>query len=302
MGLAGALLRAMRPHQWTKNLFVLAPALFEHKFEQLKNLRSVAAFGIFCLLASGVYLMNDVSDRESDRRHPRKRLRPVASGELPVPVAVAASVVLILAAFLWARFGLASNELTLICGVYLGIQVAYTRWLKHMVIVDVLCIASGFVLRLLAGASASWIRQSAWILLCTIFVSLFLALCKRRHEVVSLGDDAAGHREALANYPTALLDQLISVATSATLVTYALYTTDAATVEAHRFRVDGHDAPVLAVTIPFVIYGVFRYLFLVYRRDAGGSPTSTLLRDVPSLVNGALYLATVIGAFLLFAR
>ena len=303
MAILGALIRAMRPQQWTKNLFVLAPALFEHRFDQAgKNLRSLAAFGIFCLLASGVYLMNDLSDREADRLHPKKRLRPIASGELPAAVALVASILLIGGAFLWARVGLASNGLTLVCGIYLAVQVAYTVRLKHMVIVDVLCIASGFVLRLLAGTSASWVQQSAWILLCTIFVSLFLALCKRRHEVMSLGTDAAGHRVTLADYPPALLDQLISAATSATIVTYALYTVDPATVAAHGLTLYGKPAPLLAATIPFVIYGVFRYLFLVYRRDEGGSPGTTLLRDVSSIVNGVLYLATVLGLLAVFGR
>jgi 4-hydroxybenzoate polyprenyltransferase len=290
----------MRPHQWTKNLFVLAPVLFEHRFEMPKNLRALSAFGIFCLLSSAIYLLNDVVDREADRQHPRKSRRPIASGEVPVGLALALAVALAGGALAWSWAGLHSKGVVAVAVAYLAIQSAYSLVLKRMVVVDVLCISSGFVLRMIAGSSAAFVVQSAWILVCTIFVSLFLALCKRRHEVMSLGDGAAGHRATLADYPPALLDQLISAATSATLVTYALYTVDQKTLEMHGFLFNGRPVPVLAATIPFVIYGVFRYLFLVYRRDQGGSPTVTLLRDVPSLVNGVLYLGTVVALFLKF--
>lgn len=296
-----ALIRALRPHQWTKNLFVLAPVLFEHRFDQVgKNVRALAAFGIFCLLSSAIYLLNDVVDREADRAHPKKRLRPVASGEVPVALALALAGVLAAGAVTWAWAGLHSRGVLLVSIAYLAIQIAYCLAFKRMVVLDVLCIASGFVLRMIAGSSAAWVRQSAWILVCTIFLSLFLALCKRRHEVTSLGEAASGHRATLADYPAALLDQLIAAATSATLVTYALYTVDERTLAMHGFTYNGQPAPVLAATIPFVIYGIFRYLFLVYRRDGGGSPTVTLLGDVPSLVNGVLYLAAVIVLFLGF--
>jgi 4-hydroxybenzoate polyprenyltransferase len=226
----------------------------------------------------------------------------VASGEVSVPVALAFAASLIAGGLAWAHFGLSSWPLTGVCATYVAIQSGYSLWLKRLVIVDVLCIASGFVLRLLAGASAAWVSQSAWILICTIFVSLFLALCKRRHEVVSLGDGASGHRAILAHYPPALLDQLIGAAASATLVSYALYTVDERTVRRHGLMWDGSPSPVLAATIPFVIYGVFRYLYLVYRREEGGSPTSTLLRDLPSLVNGLLFLAAVLTIFAAFGR
>ena len=183
------------------------------------------------------------------------------------------------------------------------IQMLYTFWLKRVVILDVMCIASGFILRLLAGGTAGWVRQSAWILVCTIFLSLFLALCKRRHEVTSLGGNAALHREILADYPPALLDQLISAATACILVTYALYTVDPRTATAHRLLLgNGRPSPVLAVTLPFVIFGIFRYLYLVYRRDEGGSPTDTLLKDAPTLVNGTLYAGVVLAVFRFAAR
>lgn len=298
-----ALVRAMRPHQWTKNLFVFAPLLFEHRFDMVeRNLRVAAAFAIFCLLASGIYLLNDVLDAEADRLHPRKRLRPVASGELPVPAALAAAFALLAGGLAWAHFGLGHRPLTAVLATYVAVQTAYTLRLKRLVLVDVLCIASGFVLRLLAGATSAWLEQSTWILVCTIFVSLFLALCKRRHEVVSLGDGASAHRAILADYPPALLDQLIGIAATGTLVTYVLYTVDDRTIRAHALVWDGRPVPALLATVPFVIYGVFRYLLLVYGREQGGSPTTTLLRDVPSLVNGALYLAAVLAVFAAFAR
>lgn len=298
MRLVTAFVRAMRPHQWTKNLFVFAPLLFAQQATQEGRLLRVAAtFAVFCLVASAVYLMNDIVDREADRNHPKKSRRPIASGELPVAAAIAGAVVLFVGGLAWTRFGLGSNRIAAVLVVYAVIQVAYSFGLKRLVILDVLCIASGFVLRLLAGGVASWAPLSEWILLCTIFLSLFLALCKRRHEVTSLGDGASGHRAALADYPLALLDQLISVATSATLVTYALYTVDELTAQSHRLPMAQGGFPVLTVTIPFVIYGLFRYLFLVYRRGLGGSPTSTLAKDPLSLANGALYGLTVMVIF-----
>jgi 4-hydroxybenzoate polyprenyltransferase len=299
-----AVLRGMRPHQWVKNLFVFAPFLFEGHYDHLGRLLRVAAvFAIFCMLASGIYLLNDVMDREADRLHPRKRNRPIASGALGVPLALALSALLIVGGLAWAWFGIQRIPVTLVCGAYVVIQGAYSLWLKRLAIVDVLCIASGFLLRLIAGAQSAWVIQSKWILVCTIFVALFFALCKRRHEVTSLGDDAVGHRKILADYPPALLDQFIAVATAATLVSYTLYTFDSDTALAHGFPQLGKDpAPLLALTLPFVIYGLFRYLILVYRRDEGGSPTVTLLKDVPSLLNGLLYALCVGAVFLFGAR
>jgi 4-hydroxybenzoate polyprenyltransferase len=294
MKTAMALVRAMRPAQWVKNLFVFAPILFAHEWhKEGVLLRVVATFAIFCMLASSVYLLNDVADAEADRLHPRKRTRPVASGELAPALAVAVAVLLAAGGIAWAYLGLASRMVTLAGGVYLAVQVAYTYALKRVVIVDVLCISSGFVLRMIAGSDASYVRQSTWILVCTIFISLFLALCKRRHEVVSLGDGAAAHRAILADYPPALLDQFISAATACTLLSYTLYAVDPRTAIAHHLVRNGEPVPYLAATVPFVVFGVFRYLFLVYRRDGGGSPTSTLLRDKPLILNGVLYAAAV---------
>jgi 4-hydroxybenzoate polyprenyltransferase len=290
------LLRAMRPHHWTKNLFVFAPLLFSHEVSNSrKTLHVAAAFAVFCLLASGVYLMNDVADLEKDRLHPRKRNRPIARGDVSVNLALSVAGVLVIAALVWA-FQL-HVLVGAIAATYFAVQILYTFRLKRVVIVDVMCIASGFVLRMLAGSSAAWVTASAWIIVCTIFLSLFLALCKRRHESVSLGGDASQHRAILADYPPALLDQLIGVVTACTIVTYALYTVDERTIAFHGLR----NEPWLAATVPFVIFGLFRYLFLVHRRDEGGSPTRTLLRDVPLIVNGVLYGLAVLLVFR-FAR
>lgn len=285
-----ALIRAMRPRQWVKNLLVFAPFLFAQEFHhEGRLLRVVAIFTIFTLLASGVYLVNDIADRESDRLHPKKRFRPIASGDVSVGLASVTAVLSIVGALAWLWFGLASKPLMVTCVTYLVIQALYTWRLKHMVILDVLCIASGFVLRLLAGGTAAWVRQSQWILLCTIFLSLFLALAKRRHEVATLGEDARHHRAALAGYPLALLDQLISVATGAALVSYTLYAFDEGVMARH-----GWDWPLLGLTVPFVIYGLFRYLYLVYREGIGGSPTEVLLTDRAIQLDVALY-AVVVG-------
>jgi 4-hydroxybenzoate polyprenyltransferase len=293
---APALLRAMRPAQWAKNLFVFAPVLFAHQWHMGGVLLRVAAtFGIFCLLASSIYLLNDVADAEADRLHPVKRSRPVASGELPAALAITVAALLAAGGLAWAWFGLAGRIVTIAAGTYLAVQLAYTYALKRVVVLDVLCIASGFVLRLVAGSDASFVQQSTWILVCTIFVSLFLALCKRRQEVVSLGDGAASHRAILADYPPALLDQFISATTACTLVSYTLYTVDPRTAQAHGLLRHGEPAAYLAATVPFVVFGLFRYLFLVHRRDGGGSPTSTLLRDPQLVVNGVLYAAAVVA-------
>ena len=289
---APALLRALRPKQWVKNVFVVAPAAFGQRWTSPGALGDVAAaFVLFCAMSSAVYLVNDVRDREADRLHPAKRRRPIAAGELGVGVALVTSLLLAVGALAGARWGLGNTPVTLVLGIYLVIQLAYSGGLKRVVVVDVLCIASGFVLRLLAGGFAVHVPQSQWILVCTIFLALFLALCKRRHEVVSLGDDAAEHRAILADYPLALLDQLIAALTAATIVGYTLYTVDERTARVHGLVRDGEALPWLLLTLPFVVYGLFRYLFLVHRRDGGGSPASTLARDLPSIVNGVLYVA-----------
>ncbi len=294
--MAPPLLRTMRPSQWAKNAFVVAPIVFAPRLQDSDSLLRVAgAFGVFCCAASAVYLFNDVGDRAADRVHPRKCKRPIAAGELSVPAALASSGALVIAALIWALVGIGSASLTVVIATYIAIQCLYSAKLKHVVIVDVLCIASGFVLRLLAGGFAAGVPQSRWILACTIFVSLFLALCKRRHEVVSLGADAAQHRPILAAYSVAFLDQSISALTAATIVGYTLYAVDDRTASAHGFEGIEGGLPPMLITVPFVLYGLLRYLYLVHHEDGGGSPTETLFRDRPSLINGCLYVGVAIA-------
>jgi 4-hydroxybenzoate polyprenyltransferase len=281
-----ALLVSLRPHQWVKNLVVLAALAFsKHLFEPDAFLRAGAAFVVFCALAGATYLVNDVLDAEQDRQHPLKRHRPIASGALPATTAWTASAALTaaaLAAAAWLGRGFALSAIA-----YLALTVAYSLALKHHVILDVLAIAVGFVLRAVAGALAIEVRFSDWLLVCTTLLALFLALAKRRHELVSL-EDAAGHRRILKEYSPYLLDQMIAVVTASCLTAYAFYTLAPETVE--KYRTDR-----LAWTIPFVIYGIFRYLYLVHRKEQGGSPSEVLLTDRPLLVAVALWAAAVVA-------
>jgi 4-hydroxybenzoate polyprenyltransferase len=281
MSLPRALLVSLRPHQWTKNLVVLAALAFsKHLFDDPDAVvRAGAALAVFCALSGAVYLVNDLADAERDRLHPLKRARPVASGALPLRVARTA------AASLLAAGALAASALGpgfLLCALgYLALNLAYTFALKDVVILDVLAIATGFVLRAVAGAVAIQVVFSEWLIVCTLLLALFLALAKRRHELVTL-EDAAGHRRALAEYSPYLLDQMIAVVTASCLTAYAFYTLAPETVE--KYRTDR-----LALTIPFVIYGIFRYLYLVHRREQGGSPTDVLLTDRPLLAATVLW-------------
>jgi 4-hydroxybenzoate polyprenyltransferase len=273
--------RSLRPHQWTKNLVVFAaPALSKHLFERGPLEKSVLGFVIFCALSGTVYLLNDVADLERDRLHPRKRLRPIASGALSPRTAGLLALVLGflslgLAALLGWRF-------LLIAASYLALNIAYSFWLKEIVILDVLSISIGFVLRAVAGGVAIAVLVSDWLLVCTLLLAMFLALAKRRHELVSLTTSATGHRKILAEYSPYLLDQMISVVTASCLTAYAFYTMAPDTVQKYRTER-------LAWTIPFVLYGIFRYLYLVHQKEKGGSPTDILVTDRPLLLNVFLW-------------
>jgi 4-hydroxybenzoate polyprenyltransferase len=286
MTLPRALLVSLRPHQWVKNLVVLAALAFsKHLFEADAFFRAALAFAVFCALAGAAYLVNDLLDAEQDRQHPLKRHRPIASGALPAAAARASAACLTvcaLAASVWL-----GRDVALVAFAYFLLTLAYSLVLKHHVILDVLAIAIGFVLRAIAGALAIGVRFSDWLLVCTILLALFLALAKRRHELVSL-EDASGHRRILREYSPYLLDQMIAVVTASCLTAYAFYTLAPETVE--KYRTDR-----LAWTIPFVIYGIFRYLYLVHRREQGGSPTEVLLTDRPLLAAVALWAAVVIA-------
>ncbi len=271
-----ALLRALRPPQWVKNIFVLA-ALFFSWGEQGSILfgdplwRALLALFAFCLGASAVYLVNDVLDVESDRRHPEKRLRPIAAGEVSVPLALATAAACVIASFAlaWSAGG---GELTVLAIVacYVLLNFLYSLKLKHLVLVDVFSIATGFVLRVLGGAAAARVFVSHWLLLCTIFLSLFLALCKRQAEISLLGEDRGSHRKILLEYSPAFLDQAVTIVAACTIVCYTMYTVATDTVL--KFGSDR-----LVWTIPFVVFGLFRYLLLVQTKGGGGSPTRLLL-------------------------
>ncbi|HRR13553.1 MAG TPA: decaprenyl-phosphate phosphoribosyltransferase [Thermoanaerobaculia bacterium] len=278
-----ALLRSLRPAQWTKNLFVLVPLLFAGRLSDPAAVgAALLAFASFSAAASAVYLFNDLRDRERDRAHPLKRHRPLASGRLSPAVAAVAALLLAAAAAavavrLGAAFGLA-------LGAYLAINLLYTLALKRLVILDVMAIAAGFLLRVLGGAAAIPVAVSPWLLLCTGFLSLFLGFSKRRHELL-LSPDATGGREVLAHYSPAFLDQMINVVTASTVVCYALYAVDAQTVA--KFGSER-----LILTLPMVLFGIFRYLYLAYQVSDPRSPTDAILTDLPFLANLLLWAAT----------
>jgi 4-hydroxybenzoate polyprenyltransferase len=276
-----ALVTSLRPHQWTKNLLVLAPlGLSKHLFEPQPLLRTLVAFVLFCLLSGVVYLVNDVADIERDRLHPRKRLRPIASGALSPRAAVVAALVLGVGSL--ATAVALRPEFGVVAAAYLVLNLLYSFALKNVVIVDAISVSLGFVLRAVAGAVAIGAEFSDWLLICTILLALFLTLCKRRAEITSLNDTAAEHRRILSEYSPYLLDQMISVVTASCLTAYAVYTTAPDTVA--KFKTTR-----LSMTIPFVLYGIFRYLYLVHRKAQGGSPSEILLTDRPLLVNLALW-------------
>jgi 4-hydroxybenzoate polyprenyltransferase len=281
-----SLFRSLRPGQWTKNLLVFAGLIFAIKlFEADAIVRAVAAFVVFCGLSGVVYLVNDVMDRESDRQHPTKRYRPIPSGALPVPVAIAAAIAIVVTA-LGAAF-LLGWPFGLVAFAYVSLQTLYSGPLKHIVIIDVLTLAIGFVLRAAAGAVVLSVEISHWLFVCTILGALFMALAKRRHELVLLGDGASSHRPILGEYSAYLLDQMIAVVTASTLIAYTFYTISPET--AAKFGTQW-----LGLTIPFAIYGIFRYLYLVHQREEGGSPADLLLNDRPLLACVALWVLAVV--------
>lgn len=278
-------IRSLRPEQWTKNLIIFGGLLFGQRLFDLHSvLYATAAFAVFCALSGVVYLLNDVADRDADRRHPLKRRRPIASGELSTSTALMAAAMIGIGALTVAF--LLHTQFGFFAASYVALLALYSGPLKHVVIVDVLTIAVGFVLRAAAGAAVIDVPISNWLLFITILGALFLALSKRRHELVLLADDATSHRPILQEYTPYLLDQMISVVTASTLVAYAFYTVNPETVEKfHTTR--------LALTLPFLLYGIFRYLYLVHQKEGGGSPAEMLLNDRPLLVCVALWALAV---------
>jgi 4-hydroxybenzoate polyprenyltransferase len=284
--LISSLVWSLRPYQWTKNLIVFLPLLFGQRLMDPPSVvRSMAAFVVFCALSGVVYLLNDVADRDADRSHPVKRLRPIASGDVPVPLALATAAILG-AASLGAAFWL-QPMFGLLGAIYVGLLALYSGPLKHVVIIDVLTIAIGFVLRAAAGAVVIDVHMSAWLLVMTMLLALFLALSKRRHELVLLAEGATSHRRILEEYSPYLLDQMIAVVTASTLVGYAIYTVSPETIQ--KFHTDK-----LGFTLPFPLYGIFRYLYLVHQKEGGGSPAEMLLTDRPLLLCVALWAAMLV--------
>jgi 4-hydroxybenzoate polyprenyltransferase len=253
-------------------------------------LTSIEAFLIFCLISGGVYLLNDLLDIEMDKRHPKKTLRPLASGRLN-PLVTRIGFIVVLAVSLTLSF-LINLSFGMTALGYIIIQIAYSMFSKNVIIADVFCIAGGFFLRVIAGAEAIEVPISSWLLICTIFISLFLGLGKRRHELLLLGGDAGNHRKVLDEYNIALLDQMVSVATAGTVISYSLYTLSPETIM--KFNTEN-----LWFTIPIVLYGIFRYLYLVYRKEEGGNPELTLFEDKHLLASIVLYII-VVGIILYF--
>jgi 4-hydroxybenzoate polyprenyltransferase len=274
----------MRPAQWPKNVLVFAPLVFAHQaLERHALVRTLAVFVIFCFASGAVYLVNDLLDRASDREHPVKCRRPIASGELSPAAALAAAA--LFGAGALAAAALLDRRVAFVLGMYLLVNLFYSRVLKHLVILDVMAIAAGFVLRVVAGGIAVGVALSTWLLLCTALLALFLGFGKRRHELVLLEINASSHRPILSEYSPYFLDQLIAVVTTSTLVTYSLYTMDPLV---HQKL----GTPYLPLTIPFVLYGIFRYLYLVHQKQEGGDPSQIVFSDRPLLVDVLLWAAT----------
>jgi 4-hydroxybenzoate polyprenyltransferase len=278
-----------RPSHWVKNAIIFAALIFAKEYGQPEKIGLAAlAFAAFCLGTSAVYLFNDVIDRENDKKHPIKSKRPIASGKVPISAAFTLAAFLLLAG---SAISILVNVPTLIALIlYVVINLAYSLYLKHLVIIDVMTIAAGFILRAVAGGLAISVPISPWLLVCTTLLALFLGFGKRRHELSLLTDGATGHRKSLEHYSVPFLDQMISVVTASTVVAYAFYTLSPEVVE--RFHTKW-----LSSTIPFVIYGIFRYQYLIFKRDEGGSPTQMLLTDPPLLICVMLWLASVIIVF-----
>lgn len=279
-----SLLVELRPREWTKNLLVFTGLIFSRSLTDAHNIGiCILGFVLFCCASSGVYLFNDLCDIKEDREHPIKRNRPLASGALNANLARFVMILLFsIAAFgsLWLNHGFA-----LVIGIYLATCLAYSFKLKDIVILDVILIASGFVLRAISGAIIIGVEVSEWLVLCTSMVALLVGFGKRRHELVLLEETAENHRRSLSDYSISFLDSIMNICAGAAVLTYALYTRADETVE----RVGSH---AMLLTLPFVVYGVFRYLFLIHKKEAGGDPVQLLFRDRPTLLNLVLWVLT----------
>ena len=276
----------MRPWQWTKNVVIFVPIIFAQKaYNTTLLVHALFAFVLFCGASSCIYIANDLLDRDNDRIHPVKGRRPIASGDLAPGIAVSVLVVMLVAVV--ALSFCVNQKFGLTLMGYVVLNLAYSAVLKHYVIIDVMTIALGFVLRVMAGAVAVGVPASSWLFLCTILLALFLGFGKRRHELVLLDTQAHAHRAILQEYSPYYLDQMIAVVTASTVVAYSLY---AISPEVEKKL----GTPYLYLTIPFVLYGIFRYLYLIHQKEKGGSPSSLLFNDKPLLINIVLWAATAV--------
>jgi 4-hydroxybenzoate polyprenyltransferase len=287
------LIKAMRPHQWVKNVVIFAALIFDRQLG-LNNLtpmlRTLAGFIIFCLLSGVVYIFNDIADVDADRAHPKKRYRPIASGRLPIPVALISAVV-ILAVIFPLSYWLSPAFAAVALGYFL-LNLAYTKWIKHIAILDVFAIALGFVLRVAAGVTLIHVaRFSPWLYVVTTLASLYIGFGKRRAELGLLEERANSHRKVLSGYTLPMLDQYITIVSATTIMAYSLYTFSAPNLPNNH---------AMMLTIPFVIYGVFRYLYLVQTQGSGGAPEEILFRDRPLQVTVLLWGATILVIFYIF--
>jgi 4-hydroxybenzoate polyprenyltransferase len=277
-----ALLLCLRPKQWIKNGLVLAPLVFSGELLIMDHmLKATAGAAIFCMLSGGLYVVNDLLDLERDKLHPEKSKRPLAAGKVPLAAAVWLAAGMIIAALL-ASYGL-GTLFAIASSLYAANVLAYSLWLKHVVILDVFSISSGFVLRAVAGALAIGVKVSPWLVICTICLSLFLALTKRRAELLALQGKSGRHRQTLEQYSPALLDKMIGLVTPSTLMCYSLY------------AITGSTTPLLMYTIPLVLFGLLRYLYLVERKDITGTPESALFTDFPLLLTVLIWGLSTIG-------
>lgn len=285
------LIKTMRPRQWTKNGIVLAALVFDRQLLRPEPLlRSLAGLLLFCLLSSAVYIINDIADVQSDRNHPEKKKRPIASGALPIPTAVAAAILIILIT-LPAAYWL-SPSFALIATLYFLMNLAYSNWLKHVALLDVLIIAAGFVLRVGAGVSLIQVQRfSPWLYVVTTLLALYLGFGKRRSELMLLASGAASHRKVLDGYSVPFLDQLITIVSSTTIVAYSLYTFSAPNLP------ENHS---MMLTIPFVLYGIFRYLYLLQIKQEFRPPDELLIKDHPLQITIGIWGLSVLIIFYLF--
>ena len=281
-----AVLESMRPAQWTKNLFVFAALIFARGFFTLPLLlKSLGAFVVFCLVSGGLYIFNDLRDRDEDRSHPKKAQRPIARGDLRTGQALATFGILSVVGL--AAAALLQRDFFAAVAVYFILQLAYSLKLKRVVILDIFVIAAGFVIRVVSGGLVIEVPISSWLLICTTLLALLLAMGKRRHELVLLDDRAIDHRPILKEYSAYLLDQMIAVVTASTLIAYCLYTISPETVQ--KFGTGR-----LIWTAAFVLYGIFRYLYLIHQKEKGGSPEELIIQDTPLLLNILLWGTSVI--------